>query len=1057
LSIIISLLKEKKLVQNLISAFDNKSNKLSIRFSILERTIHIKNFIDLNLQLFEELDNLIKESALSSNDIIEKYIRCSLLARKIDKETGQYFFEEAIKAVHEIDLEAFSKINCLSAFTEIGIPKPNPKLAYEFSRFTEHCHLRLNGYDNFPYVSAIKGISNLDFGSAYSTICRWHQRNVIDLTSYSLTVLKKSIEKGYINHIQASALLPLKAYHYSYDDLVEFYNLLLSRFDETQDISNKTIFVKNLFRDCLLTHNESIIQVIYDKVKSGAFIEQDVILEIKKYLEFQSSLLSKKKEQVSRNDFSREKYKHNINLEELDISSTKQLDDAIRSIIKNSDSYTNGWAIDNLLSEIKSNCNSSEYVNHLNALIDIDSKLITFNSFEEALKERLEDWNVHISVKKWKKEKFQYIILNWFEYFDNHNSLNIWSIKRFAEMFNVSKLELSNTIINIIPEKVEVLSDESIYSAFHFINERLSKDENENIIEWTLLRWNLNLEKDFADGEWCTELAPPVGPSIILSQFLRFSLGQPDKRLRWRAIHSIRRLVNYGNTDILKILLEEQNKVSCNPFHNNNSTFYWISVKLYLWIAIERISAENPEKLLAFKDVFIKELKNMNLPHVLIQLYIRNSCLNLLGYDENIYKEDDIKFIQDALKSKLNKVEEEQLTRKQRKYKSQINDNWRFDFDTMDVLPYWYAKLARIFNLSEYDIADLSDKHIVEKWGYLGDTSEDNYTSQYDWSLKNKRQGSNPTIEMLDTYFEYHSMFCSAHDLLLKEPQLERDYDEWEYWLKSRSNAWGKFWLSDLRDPTPLEKKFWKIEYDKFDEKWRDNVEEEKLDLEIYDDKHKSFIPYAGYERYLGENTESISIRSALVSKKGSEALLRALQSAKNQHDYIFPMDNTNESYEIDKNGFTLDSWLYIENASHEGLDKHDSFSVDTGKTIIRIGDMIKNILPISFSENFKRGFYEDKLISSFQNWNDITDQSYRDSNQIESGGEILKVDRDFILKMLKKTNKNLIIKCQIERQLKKTVYWRDNIETPWETTKIYLINSDGEIKTIRGEHIKIR
>ena len=178
---------------------------------------------------------------------------------------------------------------------------------------------------------------------------------------------------------------------------------------------------------------------------------------------------------------------------------------------------------------------------------------------------------------------------------------------------------------------------------------------------------------------------------------------------------------------------------------------------------------------------------------------------------------------------------------------------------------------------------------------------------------------------------------------------------------------------------------------------------------------------------------------------------MRALQSANNQHDYVFPMENTSERHKIEKNGFILDSWLSIENTSHEGLDKHDCFSVDTGKTIIRIGDKVKKILPISFSNNFKKGFNEDKLISSFKNWNDITDQRYRDSNLIESGGEILKVNKDFILKMLKKTNKNLIIKCQIERQLKKTVYWRDNIETPWETTKIYLINSDGEIKTIRG------
>jgi len=1061
LAIIVSLLGEKDLVQPLILAFNNKANKLSIRFSIIERTIHLRDFVEINLQLFDELDDLIKNSALSSNDIVEKYIRCSLLARKIDKETGQYFFEEAIKAVNEIDLEAFTKINCLSGFTEVGIPKSNPQLAYEFSRFTEHCHVRLQGYDNFPYTSALKGIANLDLGSIYSIMCRWHQRDVISLTRYTITLLKKSLEKGYIDHLQASALLPLNSYHYSFEDLVEFYKLILSHFDVARDVINKTIFVKTLFRDCLLSQNKAIIQVLYDEIKSGAFVEQGVILEIKKYLGFRSGLSLAKKESNYKNDFSREDHNHNIDIENLDFSSTKQLEDVIVKILNNSDTYSNRWAIDNFLSDVKDKCTSINYVNHLNALVDINSELISFLSFEEALKERLEDWSVHVSVKKWKKEKFQYVLLNWFEYFDNHNGLSIWNINKFANMFNINKAKLSDAIVNIIPEKIEVLSDESIYSAFHLINERLSKEENERIIEWILSRWNSNIESNFADGIWCKELASSINSKEVLQQFLWFSLGQPDKRLRWRAMHSIRRLVRYGDTDILELLLKEQNSVNCFPFQNKNYIFYWISAKLYLWIAIERISVESPEKLVVFKDSFLQELKNIDLPHVLIKLYIKNTCLNIIAYDKDIYEQKDIKFIQGCLKSKLKKVKEKLLSRKQRKYKSEINDKWRFDFDTMDVLPYWYSSLARVFNLSEYDVADLSDKYIVENWGYLGDPSEDDYTSQYEWTLKDKRKGSNPTVEMLDTYFEYNAMFCSAHDLLLKEPQLENEYDDywdsWEYWLESKSNAWDNFWLSDLRNPTPLENKFWKIEFDKFDEKWRDNIDEKKLDLEVLDSEINCLIPYAGYQRYLGENTESVNIRSALVSEKGSEALLRALQSAKNHHDYAFPMENSNEKFEINKYGFVYESWLYIENTEWVGLDVHDYLSKDTGKNIIRIGEKIKKIIPITFSENFKKGYHNGKLISSFQNWNEITDQRYRSSDLLESGGEILKIDRYFIFEILKKANKNLIIECQIKRQLKERIYNYDNSERPWEKTKLYLIKPDGKIKTIRGGNIKIR
>jgi hypothetical protein len=41
---------------------------------------------------------------------------------------------------------------------------------------------------------------------------------------------------------------------------------------------------------------------------------------------------------------------------------------------------------------------------------------------------------------------------------------------------------------------------------------------------------------------------------------MRFILGHPDKRLRWRAIHSLRKMVNLGSTGIFDILLKNKMK-----------------------------------------------------------------------------------------------------------------------------------------------------------------------------------------------------------------------------------------------------------------------------------------------------------------------------------------------------------------------------------------------------------------------------------------------------------------------------------------------------------------
>ncbi|MBC8754669.1 AAA family ATPase [Kordia sp. YSTF-M3] len=1059
---IITLSNKKELIEKLNLSFSGKSNQLTYRFSILEKLIHLEGFSNINLTLLNEVDELIKNSSQTSQNMVENYIKCALLGKNIDDETGKYFFNESINAINEIDYEATSKIKCLYELTNLGIEESSPRLAYEFSRFVEYAHIKLQGYDHFPYHAAVSGISNLDISSTYTILCRWHHRDVIDISEYITLLFHKSLDKGFSTVEVLSALFHLSIYHYHSDDLIDYLKLILAKYDEKRDVTNKTKFIHTLFRNLTLVKNKSVIEVIYEEIKSGAFIEKGIVNDLKHYLDFRESV-EKEENSTYINDFSKEKYKHNIDLSAIDISSTKNLENSIIQIINQTEKHSNRWEINNFLSDIKSNCSSKEYISHLDALIDIDSSLLSFSSLETALKERLEEWNIHPAVRQWKKTKFDYVILTWFKHFGDQY-LNIFRIKKLAKMFNIEDVELAEIIIKIIPEKIEFLSDESIYNSFQLTNLKLSKKENEQLIDWSLSRWNQNIRLNESDGIWNESLIPPTDSNESIAGLLRFLLGQPDKSLRWRAIHSIRQLLNFGNKNVLQILLSQQNEVDCYPFQNKNYIFYWISSKLYLWIAIERISNENPNLLEEFNTIFLNELNNDGLPHVLIRFYIKRTCLNLYKHNSSIFNQEELISIRECLETKLKKVQEREYINQPSRY-SRTEKEWRFDFDTMDTIPYWYNGLGDIFGVSGYKVADISDKYIVEKWGYTGNTSKDDYARsnlrESDWSLTRNDHGSNPEIEDLSIYFEYHAMFCAANDLLDNEPQLERDeWDTWEHWLDSKSITWDKFWISDLVDPIPLQEKFWKIEYDKFDKTWRDNINEDKFDKEIgftdfYDDSF--IIPHGYYKRYMGENTESINIRSALVSEKGSEALLRAFQTAKNHHDYAFPIEDDGERFEINQFGFTYKSWLKYAEGESEGLDKHDYLYKDIGYSIPIIGEKVQKLFPLEYSKDLKKGFLEKKQISIYENWNEVTDRKYRDSNQIESNGNILKIDFKFILKILQKTNKNMLIKCQIERQLKEHIYDYQSDLRPWDQTKIYLLKSDGTIKVLRGESIEIR
>lgn len=1059
---VITLSNKKELIEKLNISFSGNSNQLTYRFSILEKLIHLESFSNINLTLLSEIDEIIKDSSQTSQDMVNNYIKCALLGKDIDDETGKYFFNESINAINEIDYEATSKIKCLYGLTNLGIESSSPRLAYEFSRFVEYAHIKLQGYDHFPYSASISGISNLDISSSYAILCRWHHRDVINITEYIIPLLHKSLDENFSKVKALSALFNLSTCHSYSDSLIDYIRLILTKYDEKRDAINKTKFIQALFRNLTLVKNKGVIEVIYEEIKSGAFIKKDIIYDIKHYLNFRKSI-EKEEKSTYVNDFSKEKYKHNIDLTSINITSTKGLENGINKIIKQSDKYTNRWEIENFLSDIKNNCSSKEYILHLDALIDIDLDLLDFSTLETALRERLEEWSIHPAVKQWKKVKFNYVISTWFKLFSNQY-FDVYGIKRLAEIFGINDKELAEVIVEIIPEKIEYLSDESIYDSFQLTRLKLNKSENEELIDWSLSRWNQNIKPNESDGVWNESLIPPIDSNTTIANLLKFLLGQPDKSLRWRAIHSVRQLLKFGNTNILQILLFQQNKVDCYPFQNKNYIFYWMSSKLYLWIAIERISNECPNSLEEFKTIFLNELNNDELPHVLIRFYIKKTCLNLYKHNSSIFNQEELTFIRGCLTTKFKKLQDRESIIQPSRY-SRTEKDWGFDFDTMDTIPYWYSGLGDIFGVSGYKVADIAEKYIVEKWGYTGNTNNDDYIRstlrEREWSLTRNDHGSNPEIESLSIYFEYHAMFCAANDLLKKEPQLDgNEWDSWEYWLNSKSITWSEFWISDLIDPIPLQEKFWKIEYDKFDDIWRDNINEDKFDEEIgfkdfYDDGF--IIPHGGYKRHIGENTESVYIRSALVSEKGSEALLRAFQTAKNHHDYAFPIEDNGERFEIDQFGFIYESWLkYVEGES-EGLDKHDYLYRDIGYSIPIIKEKIQTLFPLEYSKDFKKGFISEKLISVYENWNEVTDTRYRDINRIESSGGILKIDFKFVLNILQKTNKYMLIKCKIERQLEERIYDYENDSMPWDQTKIYLLKSDGRIKVLRGSSIEVR
>jgi len=965
------------------------------------------------------------------------------------------YFDKAVEVASKVDIEAHDQIRCLSELIyQIGIPKENPKLAFEFSRYIEFCEIRLRGYDNFPLEEGFESIALLDCASAFAILCRWDHRYVTTVTEQILIVLEVAVNRGLIGATTASSMLPICSWE-RYTKYLKFIKKLIAKYDDLGDSELKNIFIKNTFRDIQIISkpsdiNQGICEEIYQEIQDGKFLDKGLVQRIGEYNQFLQDLSEVKTVYNGRDDY-HSPDEFTTDLSNVDITSSKSISEALKKFGEDGRAY---YMKSRFLESLIAKCPPQNRIAHLDALIDIEPTLIDFHEMQKAFSNRLKAWDSNPLVKQWKSRNFEKVVRMCFHQLIEYHSLYS-RIYELVEIFSVDISEGAEVIAKILPDNVESLSAELLYETIAFLKVRLNKAQNEELIDWVLQRWNSKIDDDFGDGLWNKTLdISSLSSNEVIAQTLRYLLGHPDKRVRWRAVHTLRRLVISRETDILKHLIRDQNKTSCFPFQHKDYTYFWLSAKLYLWICIAKLSIETPAEIVKFRKEILKEVHEQNPPHVLILYFVKQTCLNLYEYDNSIFSDAELSAVNELLTSKIKPVEKNRpLTRRQTK---DDGSDLRFNFSTMDTIDYWYSHLGKVFNLAEYDVARMADKYITEKWGYVGNVREDNHV-EADWDLTSNRKGDLPTVENLKRYYEYHAMFCAAGEFLQICPLVDlsaSNYGSWEYWLNGWVTTWKGKWLADLTDPSPMDRKFWISEFSEFDKAWQ------KVDDAYYDgvlglpqeNATKRLYVWGNYTRYFGRNYEQVTIASALVHPETSGALLKALQFAKSDYDFWLPAEDSDR--EISDGKFQLVGWLDVISCEYGmSLEGNDPFTRQIGNSYITFGDSMKNIFDLDCSDDFKITRYNGKSVSTYQNWNNTSNESRR-YGEFQNKGELFDVDSSFLLEFLQKRNMDMIIKCTVKRELERE--FREPTPKYENNAKIYLIKSNGEVKTVTGSHYQI-
>jgi len=191
-----------------------------------------------------------------------------------------------------------------------------------------------------------------------------------------------------------------------------------------------------------------------------------------------------------------------------------------------------------------------------------------------------------------------------------------------------------------------------------------------------------------------------------------------------------------------------------------------------------------------------------------------------------------------------------------------------------------------------------------------------------------------------------------------------------------------------------------------------------------------------------GRREEHVHVTSALVSRERGEALLRALQTARNPHDY--PIPGAGDEWEIDHSPFVLKGWVETRHRDKE-LDGFDPWAGEIAFPAPRPAPSIVEALHLSSDENQRH--WPSPSPGSFADastWGHFTER--RDEENPERGTR-LQVTKEFVIELLAKTGMSLIVKIEIRRTRTSRQYDSESnngFEYILPSARLFLIGPEG-------------
>nr|VFJ42444.1 MAG: hypothetical protein BECKDK2373B_GA0170837_100167 [Candidatus Kentron sp. DK]VFJ48098.1 MAG: hypothetical protein BECKDK2373C_GA0170839_10207 [Candidatus Kentron sp. DK] len=1025
------------------------------RTALARRAAHVgKNCYDSALRFASRSWELTEGEHSGAKETADALVALARALLPLDRAEASGYFQRALEHLgrlghDELQERHMSMLAIAGKAAESG--PPDPREAYRVARMSELFH----AYNDhkFPWDTVAEAVAKLCSASGFAVISRWHDRGQGWLSETLPSVVLILLEAEKISPMVAASLHAFGGYWNLRDGDGNLRDRKSLFFEKAPDRKTKQSILDMLVRDEEFDpdgHTRALDDFLKAAEKYG--LERQ---HLQARVDFHASLPDRNGYHYATTRQDNRDTPPKTDWDGLLVGADIHTPEGVSEAVERwqaADLRSRDWAKKQLFSHMRRAIDPTRRREHISALVH--SQELNSGQTLDALAACAKDWGHGIAIQQAITVAVQEMLQEYApDMIGRGWSLN-GAIRQCAEFSGLSPRDVAIRLMRGLADRIESVSAGALFKLAEALTVfSLDPEEARSVLGFGLDRLEPVLKDDDGDGPWREALSPPVELSRAIAHFLYALLASPEAKMRWRAVHAVRRLCRFGETEVISALIDLLPSEELPAFTDAELPFYAMHARLYALIALARAAHENPEALIPHVRVFVHYALEGE-PHVLNRHFAAAAALALARFQPGLIEPDVMHRLETVNVSPF----PAQLRDygQSEKWSQQIDgktDQFRFDYE---FDRYWLGNLSSIFDIPHPLVAERTESWIVDRWRksrsfrvWNQDPRARKNLYRGDFNATHASHGSYPSIDRYSFYLGYHAMFCTAGELLAEFPRaIEHGEDRWQYWLSThlltRSDS---KWLADRRDPEPLEARRWQMEktdWERRDE-WPYSVSTDDLDQALgIGGETKQLAVWGWWSTKGGIGKESVHISSALAMPDKSLVLLRALQTTDNPHDYKIPMER--DELEINQPGFQLCGWIATPHESAT-LDQFDPLGGKIPFPGPQPGRRIKRLLKLVGNDGGRDWQWDGVPAMELRVWGDWRDEDRHGSTG--NHGERLVADLDFLLGMLNRVDRDLIIEVAIERESDDQ---KNKLDFAYRGyTRLYLLRKDGCLHTLYG------